>query len=259
MAASPGPYLVLLNSDTAVHPGWLRALVDAAEADERIGAATAKCIFPAGSPNQGRIQNAGGLLLRDGSGRDRGTIAVDGQVTYEPDRGQYDTPEEVFYFCGAAVLLRRRALQDVGGFDPRYFMYYEDLDLSWRLRLRRWKVVYVPSAVVEHAHAASSGEWSPLFTFNVERNRPLMLLKLAPAALAGREMGRYLVEFALNCARVAWWGVTRRQRGPHAARARLQARVILSWMRDAPGVLVERWRIGRRRLVPHEEIARWMV
>jgi GT2 family glycosyltransferase len=156
------------------------------------------------------------------------------------------------------VVLRKAALEDAGYFDPRFFMYYEDLDLSWRFRLRGWKVRYVPGAVVEHAHAASSGEWSPLFSYNVERNRPLMLLKLAPWPLAAREVGRYLAELALNCARVAWWATTRRQRGPHAARARLQATVVLSWLRDLPGVLRDRWRILHARRVPHTAIERWM-
>src|SRR5581483_11532493 len=216
-------------------------------------------IFPPESANAGRIQNAGGLLLRDGSGRDRGTLVCNGRVIQEEDHGQYDQPEEVFYFNGAGVLLRKAALEDAGYFDERYFMYYEDLDLSWRLRLRGWKVVYVPQAVIEHAHAASSGEWSPLFTYNVERNRPLMLLKLAPWPLAARELARYGGEFAATCARVAYWLVARRQRGPHAARAKLQARVILSWLRDGPAVLAERQRIRRRRRVPDEAIVRWMV
>jgi GT2 family glycosyltransferase len=198
------------------------------------------------------------VLLRDGSGRDRGTLVQDGRVAHEPDEGQYDRQEEVFFFCGAAVLLRTAALEDTGGFDPRYFMYYEDLDLSWRLRLRSWKVVYVPTALVEHDHAASSGEWSPFFRFHVERNRPLLLLKLAPWSLAAREVGRYLAGLGLNAARVLGWAITRRQRGPHAANARVQARVVLSWLPDLPGVLADRRRIRTRRRVPDGQIARWM-
>ena len=259
VAAARGPYVVLLNSDTRVRPGWLRALVAAAEADPRVGAASAKLIFPPDSPNGGRIQNAGGLLLRDGSGRDRGTVVRDGRVEHEPDRGQYDRQEEVFYFNGAAALLRKAALADAGSLDPRYFMYYEDLDLSWRLRLRGWKVLYVPQAVVEHEHAASSGEWSPLFLYEVLRNRPLMLLKLAPWPLASREVGRHVASLGLNAARVLYWALTRRQRGPHAARARIEALVLLSWLRDLPAVLAERRRIRRLRRVPDAQITRWTI
>lgn len=256
---SPGRYVVLLNSDTQVRPGWLRALVGAAEQDEQVAAATAKLIYPAGSPNAGRIQNAGGMLLANGAGRDRGTVLRDGRWEQEEDLGQYDQQAEVFFFCGAAALLRKAALEDVGQFDERYFMYYEDLDLSWRFRLRDWRVVFVPDAVVEHAHAASSGEWSPFFTYQVDRNRPLMLLKLAPLAMALREIGTYFSDFGANAVRVLWWALMRRQRGPHAARAKLQARVILSWLRDAPGTLLDRARIRRSRLVPDQAIRRWMI
>jgi hypothetical protein len=259
IAAAPGPYVVLLNSDTRVRPGWLRALVDAAEADSAIGAVTAKCIFPPDSPHAGKIQDAGGLVLANGAGRNRGTYARASQVFHEEDRGQYDRREEVFYFCGAAALLRKRALDDVGLMDERFFMYYEDLDLSWRLRLRGWRIIYVPEAVVEHAHAASSGEWSPLFTYNVDRNRPLMLLKVAPLSLASGEIARYAAEFTVNCLRVLYWALTRHQRGPHAARTRLQARVLASWLRDAPGVLLDRRRIQRTRRVSDAEIAKWML
>jgi GT2 family glycosyltransferase len=259
MAAAPGPYVALLNSDTRVRPGWLAALVRAAEADRRIGAATAKCVFPLDGPYGGRIQNAGGVLLPDGSGRDRGTLVQDGRVSYEADAGQYDQREEVFFFSGAAVLLRTEALTDAGLFDERYFMYYEDLDLSWRLRLRGWKITYVPDAVVEHEHAASSKEWSPFFTYNVERNRLLTLLKLGPAWLAAREVARYGAEFALNCGRVGRWAITRRQRGPHAARTRLQGRVLLGVVRHLPGVLAERRRIRRTSLVPPRDVERWLA
>jgi len=259
IAAAPGPYILLLNSDTRVRPNWLGALVRAADGDAQIAAATAKLLYPAESALAGRIQDAGGLVLANGAGRNRGTAIINGREVHEEDRGQYDRQEEVFYFCGACALLRQAALDEVGLMDERFFMYYEDLDLSWRLRLRGWKIVYVPDAVVEHTHAASSGEWSPLFTYNVDRNRPLMLLKVAPLSLALREIGRYLAEFALNGARVLWWALARRQRGPHAARTRLQASVILSWLPDLPGVLAERQRIQRTRRVPDSEITKWML
>src|SRR5206468_112084 len=104
----PGPYVALLNSDTRVHPRWLRALVNAAEVDSRLGAATAKLIFPPDSPHAGKIQDAGGVVLANGAGRNRGTYVRDLRVYHEDDRGQYDRQEEVFYFCGAAALLRKR-------------------------------------------------------------------------------------------------------------------------------------------------------
>src|SRR5262249_51352308 len=150
------------------------------EADRSVGAVTSKLVF---MDRPGVIQNAGSLVLSDGSGGDRGTG--------EEDRGQYDRREEVFAACGAAVLLTRPMLDDVGALDPAFFAYYEDTDLSWRMRLRGWKIVYEPEAVVEHTHSGTSIEWSPFFTFHADRNRLFMILKNAPPTFALRSFARF--------------------------------------------------------------------
>ena len=118
------------------------------------------------------INNVGSRLVLGGYGGDRGFL--------EPDRGQYAQPEEVFAWCGGAVLLPARYLREVGIFDERYFMYYEDTDLAWRGRLAGWRYHYVPESLVRHEHAASSKEGSTLFTHYVERNRFLTLARNAP-------------------------------------------------------------------------------
>jgi len=115
------------------------------------------------------INNAGTRLSETGIAADRGI--------YEPDRGQYDRAEEVDAFCGAAALLRRSALDAVGLFDRDFFMYFEDTDLSWRLRSHGYKLLYQPRSRIRHLHATSSVEWSPLFTFHVVRNKLLMIAK----------------------------------------------------------------------------------
>ncbi len=95
------------------------------------------------------INNVGSNLYRYGFGGDRGFL--------ERDIGQYEEPAEVFAWCGGAVLLRRAYLDDVGMFDEELFLYYEDTDLSWRGRLRGWRYQYVPTSVIRHRHAQSSG------------------------------------------------------------------------------------------------------
>jgi len=122
------------------------------------------------------INNAGGGVFPGLHGGDIGFKEV--------DFGQYETPREVFSFCGGAVALRADTLRDVGLFDPSYFLYYEDMDLSWRMRFAGWKIQYVPTSVVRHEHAFSSGEWSPFFRFWVDRNRRLTLVKNAPRSVA---------------------------------------------------------------------------
>jgi N-acetylglucosaminyl-diphospho-decaprenol L-rhamnosyltransferase len=251
MQAARSLYAVLLNPDTSVQPGWLRALVAAAESDPRVGAVTSKLVFMA---NPKEIQNAGSLLLSDGSGADRGF--------HEPDKGQYDVREEVFGACGAAVLYRRAMLDDVGVFDETFFTYYEDTDLSWRMRLRGWRILYEPGAVVHHVHAGSSGEWSPFFTFHVDRNRLFMILKNAPRLMVIRTFAHFAALSGKNAARAAMGRVirppdvlVRANLGP--GRARIHLKVATSLLRYLPAMLVKRWAIRRRRTVSDADIARW--
>lgn len=115
------------------------------------------------------INNAGSFLQPNTRGGDFGFA--------EMDHGQFEEPGERDNLCGGSVLLRRRMLEDVGCFDERLFMYYEDTDLFWRARKRGWKLLYAPQSVVRHIHAGSSGEWSPFFCYYVYRNRFLISLK----------------------------------------------------------------------------------
>ena len=139
------------------------------------------------------IQNAGNFYFRDGSGRDRGAIIAASRQFYEEDDGQYDEEEIVPAFCGAGVLLNKKALQDVGYFDKNFFMYYEDSDLSFRLREKGWKVIYNPKSVIRHIHAGSSKEWSDLFIFNAERGRLLFVSKHWPRLKALQLLFKYVI------------------------------------------------------------------
>lgn len=252
IAEARGRHLVLINNDARARAGWLAALVTAADSDPRVGAVTGKVLF---AEPKGLIQNAGSLLLSDGSGAERG---------YEqPDHGQFDTAEEVFAICGAGVLLTRPMLDDVGGFDDIFFLYYEDTDLSWRMRLRGWKVVYEPSAVIEHVHSHSSGEWSPTFVFHVDRNRLFMVFKNAPPGFVIRAFagfyGRALRNLAGGRPSTGATGAAPRTiRTPGPRRAGIHLKVALSFMRWLPVMLGQRWRIRRRRSVPDSEIRRWL-
>lgn len=207
------------------------------------------------------IQNAGSLLLRDGSGKDRGDCSADGVVRHEEDQGQYDSAQEVFSFCGASALLRRRMLDDVGLLDESFFVYYEDTDLAWRARLRGWKIVYVPTSLVRHVHCGTSGEWSPFFIFHVERNRLSMLLKNAPLGLAGACSARYLWD-TLGLWRQSFESGLRRDRaGARSAsgQALMRTRVLAAVAWRLPRLLWKRAAIRRGRRLDDAEIVRWMV
>jgi GT2 family glycosyltransferase len=147
------------------------------------------------------INNTGTTLLADGT-VDRGYL--------EPDLGQHDESGEVFGWSGAAVLLARRFLEDVGHFDARLFLYHEDTDLSWRGRLRGWTYRYEPASVVYHEHSATTCGNVALINHLLRRNHllvltksaPLQLVKVANVALV-RDSGRaFIHDFARRCSPV---------------------------------------------------------
>jgi GT2 family glycosyltransferase len=196
------------------------------------------------------INNAGGIVLRDGSGADRGFQEV--------DVGQYDLPGEVFTACGNGMALRTAVGRDLGWFDDVFFMYYEDTDLSWRWRSRGWTIRYVPSAVLRHIHAASSKEWSPRWIFHVERNRLLMLTKNATSALAWSAVRSYLRHTATGLTR-AGLGAARQRRRPALREHLLRLSILRSYLRQAPRALRERRALRRNAVVSAAELETWLV
>jgi GT2 family glycosyltransferase len=182
--------------------------------------------LPAGLPVVDVVNNAGGVFLDTGYGADRGFQRI--------DDGRYDSPREVFAGCGNGMAVRTEVGHEAGWFDEGFFLYYEDTDLSWRIRSRGWQARYVPTAVLRHEHAASSGENSELFTFHVERNRLLCLVTNATVGLALREVFRYPVTTASMV----------RHRAVSRAALRLRIRIMLSFLRLLPRALWRRARIG---------------
>jgi GT2 family glycosyltransferase len=203
-----------------------------------------------GGPGYDVINNVGSVLVEGGYGADRGFLEI--------DEGQYDEPAEVFAWCGGSVLLRPDYLRDVGLFDERFFLYYEDTDLSWRGRARGWRYRYVPDAVARHIHAASTGEGSSVFQHYVERNRLLMLTKNAPARFALGAVARYGLT-TLSYARRDLVAPVLRLRRPHAVTVGRRARSFGSYIRHLPPTLAARRRIRRAATVPDDELLTWAV
>jgi GT2 family glycosyltransferase len=128
-----------------------------------------EAVASARDPRVDVLNSTGGVLTASGHGADRGYLEV--------DDGQYDDQPDVFAVCGAAAAFRTDATRDLGWFDPWFFAYYEDLDLSWRLRAAGWDVRYVPAARVRHEHAATSQVGSDVFLFHNRRNRLATLVR----------------------------------------------------------------------------------
>ena len=138
-------FIALLNNDTVVDKGWLSPLVGAMLEDGSLASACSKLLF---MDNRRVINGVGGGMNFLGYGFDIGI--------YENDDGAYEEVREVFFPCAAACLLRRSAYEDVGGFDPKFFMYHEDVDLGWRFWLKGYRVKCIPRSFVYHAFGGTS-------------------------------------------------------------------------------------------------------
>jgi GT2 family glycosyltransferase len=196
--ASRSRYLATLNDDAVAHPRWLEALTSAMEPRPDAG----MCASQVRLYGEGRLDSAGMLIALDGSSKQRGQ-----------GRPPEDFPvaEEVLMPSGSAALYRRAMLDQIGGFDPDFFLYCEDTDLGLRARWAGWKCLYAPDAVVEHHYSQSAGRASPLKAYYVERNRlfvlaknfPARMLAAAPFVSAARYLWhvRYLLEGRGSAAR----------------------------------------------------------
>jgi len=206
------------------------------------------------------VQNAGSIIFKDGSGRDRGTFVRDNQVFFEEDIGQYSAEEQVFAGCGANLLLKREMLNDVGLLDDDFFMYYEDTDLSWRARLRGWDVLYTPHAVVRHIHCGTTNEWSPDFIYLTERNRLAMVFKNGSLHQILWTFGKY---YAASIYRIWLIVITRSASdsiiSDKKKRVRINFAVSKTLLKRFPSLVKKRYQIQSSRKVSHAEIKSWFV
>jgi GT2 family glycosyltransferase len=188
-AAQVGSRTILaLNADTALEPGCIGLLLDALEADPKLGGVQPRILQledGAGAlpePASARIYSAGQALTADGRAIEEGAGKA------QPVR--LPRIHEVFGVCGAACLLRRELFDELGGYDERYFAFYEDVDLNVRARIAGWRFAYVPEAVVWHVGNAS---WSAGFARPnaenarlVARNRLATQVKFMPLTAVPR-------------------------------------------------------------------------
>ena len=141
-----GDYLLLLNNDTEVTPGWLEAML-APFSETNTGVVGAKLVYP-----DGTLQEAGSIIWRDGTGCNYGHGD-------DPDLPQYSYRRVVDYCSGACLMIARKLWDKIGGLDQRYApAYYEDTDLCFAARALGYSVIYQPEALVVHYGGASAGK-----------------------------------------------------------------------------------------------------
>ena len=166
-----GEYVVLLNNDTEVTPGWLAALVKALDDHPAVGFCASRIVRIS---DRATLDTAGDVFYTDGVGGKRGE---------EQPIERYAESERVFGACAAAAIYRRSMLMEIGLFDGDFFAYDEDVDLSFRAQLRGYHCQYVPDAIVYHHVGGSFGAPSDASIRRVRRNTLEVLVKNMPSAL----------------------------------------------------------------------------
>lgn len=145
-AAARGRYIVLLNNDTEVSPHWIDRMVEPFDLYDDVGLVGAKLIFA-----DGRLQEAGGVVWRDGRASNYGRLGS----ARDP---RYNFLRETDYCSGACIMVPRAVWDELGGFDTTFApAYYEDTDLAFRIRARGLKVLYQPLAEILHFEGVSNG------------------------------------------------------------------------------------------------------
>ena len=142
-AATDAEVLVFLNNDMRVEPAWLRELVSPLVRAECQGTTARMYSW------DGKLMNsAGGGMNFHGIGIQRGYLDEPGP--------EFDQARKTLFACGGAMAMRRDLFLEIGGFDPEFFAYYEDVDLGWRTWVQGHEIWYVPDAICYHHHSSTS-------------------------------------------------------------------------------------------------------
>ena len=235
-------YVLMLNPDAYLRPGYVEHLERAADADPAIGSLTGKLVRPSRGSEVPILDSTGHVLYRNRVLENRGER--------EPDRGQHDTAGEVFGVCAAAALYRRAMLDDVcvgtEYFDSTFFAYLEDADLDWRARLRGWKAHYVPDAIAQHerGHPGDRRRQTALTIQHSLKNRYLTILRNDRPADLLRDAGPIIVAETLRLLDYCF-------ANPASLAGYVRA------LRCLPRALAARQQIQRRRVVGGAAIRAW--
>jgi len=163
------------------------------------------------------------IIQNAGSGYDKGYNGFD-IGSGELDLSQYDKEKDIQLFCGGACLLSAKALEKTGLFNGYFFSYYEDSDLSMRIRKKNFRIVYAPRSLVLHYHTGTSKEWSLFFIYHVFRNKIIF---------TARNFGmfsfiRAFAERSKETVRFLKWNVKARFKDP-ILKSRLKLNLRILW------------------------------
>ncbi|MBL7942130.1 MAG: glycosyltransferase family 2 protein [Flavobacteriales bacterium] len=165
-------FVVLLNSDVEVTPGWIQPVIDYM-ADDQLAACQPSIMDFKERQTFEYAGAAGGFVDKDGY------VFCAGRIfnAFEKDEGQYGPRQEVFWASGAALFVRRDAYIEVGGFDEDFYAHMEEIDLCWRMKNRGYRVGACRTSHVFHVGGGTLDRLSPFKTFLNFRNNLYLLVK----------------------------------------------------------------------------------
>lgn len=177
-------YILILNNDTLVDKNLLIELLRVADSSDKIGIVVPKVYFAKGyefHKNRYKEEDRGRVIWHAGGIMDWKNVIGHHKGVDEVDKGQYEKMEETDYATGCCMLVKREVFGKIGLFDTKYFLYYEDNDLSQKAKKAGYKIVYAPKAVLWHKNAGSAGgSGSNLQDYYITRNRLIFGIRYAP-------------------------------------------------------------------------------
>jgi GT2 family glycosyltransferase len=235
-----GRYVAFLNNDTIVEPGWLAALRGGVDEAAAILLTTSRIVY---MHDPATLDSAGDGVLRWGGAfkRHHGAPAAEASES-----------REVFGVCGAACLMPVGLFRELGGFDEDFFASHEDVDLSYRARLRGYRCRYVADAVVRHHGSGTLGKVSAFAVFHGQRNLEWMYVKNTPGLLLARTLPGHLLYDVAAAVHFARLGLLR----PYL-RGKLAAVAGLPRMLDKRRIIQRSRTVGPSAIWPHLE-RRWL-
>jgi len=244
--ATSTEWVMTLNPDVLLEPGFIRTLVEAGESDPGTGSVCGKLlsIGPGFEPLPEALIDSTGIYFTPAMRHfDRGW--------HQPDAPAFESMEYVFGATAAAALFRRRMIRDISVdgsfFDPDFFVYREDADVAWRAQLLGWRCIYSPSAVAYHVRTVTPSNRRsvpPVVNMHSVKNRFLMRIKNATAGVYRRHWLAMTWRDLMVLAGTLLWEPTSLPAFWHVAR-------------KLPHKLRQRKLIMSRRRVTDEELLRW--
>jgi GT2 family glycosyltransferase len=189
--AAKHDHILILNNDTIADKNFIVELVNGTKRHAKAGIISPKIYFTKNSWPQKILDKNKALIARDrvephaeiiwfaGAHLDWDNILGSTRGVDEIDQGQYNQESQIEVTTGCCVLIPVEVMQKLHGFDDKYFMYYEDIDLSVRVKKLGYEIWYIPKAIIWHENAHSSGVGSPLQDYYITRNRLLFGFKYA--------------------------------------------------------------------------------